>query len=1009
MPTTNPATETVSGPQQATQVHLPSLIEALSVQPEHGLIKTIVEQFVTERHAYFFASGKRPQGDRGLMEPSFHVSTLLQALSWERLDQTEGRNLTRHELVAMRDEVLDSLEARELGQRLLVALGWRQTAPTDPYDMTLARQLVWSALILELDPPEQRKLGTVAGYDLMAAKNWGETYPQIRDQFVNDQQWRTRTVEGHRSSEAARLALCILTPVMADFAVEDVPADLRYGTLAWANFAHGVTLAEALHPGSVAQMTFKALIELPIELCDGASQDELQLIATTRLMPALQWALAQGVLTAPPSLEFSADDQRKALAALDDESRQAAASVQALLAESPDRLKMARQKLEELYPKSMAAVMSDMRMYLSTLGKRFEYALRHPSPRIPLGKYPLLDVFAAGYMKEGTDKFKPMLKDYPEEARGDIPELLAKLEGIDIPALYDQAFSNYRQRAISGYSVLIRSLMSQLPAQDRIALSNGQVKVYALQKETGLNQEDETHSSREQHRGRFGFVIQCHDNALQFSYEVFPLSGQLRYRTDLPQPLQHHRIEQRPGGSHNLKRVGYRLPLDWEAYKKGTEAKTDVFSAVLCVELCHFAAVPTADRQTAPLLCSSRFHTLAERVAHRHLFFDHASAYEHYRHTTLVEYTAQNYPPVFRSLEILIPGLSCFNAIQNNELPIASCVADIGSVLGLPALRLMRGSVKVTMIAGRVGLAKTLPAYGRLSSSFLASSAASYRAALHPLGLTELGTSIFNGFFKASKASVTAAGRLAARMSRLVKINANTRFFRLPQRINGRVGYPLSGRGPATSGTPIGLGTRVNNATELDDFLKRDNIFAGRDQVRADMRAEIVDGQEVRIFVRKDYSRTLVRKDSDGKSYIDLSNNSAITLEGHYDYRTLRSWAVADEANKPAIVRVPPAQISPGRDSLDTARLASVQQAIENGTYLPPIDVNKTHNGYSIINGNHRLQAAKNLNLDNVPVLVDKAPGLALTPHVPVASVQTGTITTMTQTTAATNTVTQTK
>jgi ParB-like chromosome segregation protein Spo0J len=90
----------------------------------------------------------------------------------------------------------------------------------------------------------------------------------------------------------------------------------------------------------------------------------------------------------------------------------------------------------------------------------------------------------------------------------------------------------------------------------------------------------------------------------------------------------------------------------------------------------------------------------------------------------------------------------------------------------------------------------------------------------------------------------------------------------------------------------------------------------------------------------------------------------------HYDYRVLRSWAV-NEAAHPTVTRLPLRQIESTRTALVPERLASVREAIETGTYLLPLDVRKAGTGYTVINGNHRVQAALDLGLDEVPVIIE--------------------------------------
>ncbi|HEX8543128.1 MAG TPA: ParB/RepB/Spo0J family partition protein [Pseudomonas sp.] len=196
--------------------------------------------------------------------------------------------------------------------------------------------------------------------------------------------------------------------------------------------------------------------------------------------------------------------------------------------------------------------------------------------------------------------------------------------------------------------------------------------------------------------------------------------------------------------------------------------------------------------------------------------------------------------------------------------------------------------------------------------------------------------------------------------------------FRVPLRVKEQLDYVKSGRGAGKfAADSSGLGKRITDVDEYDQFVARHNIFQGKDQIKADMRAEISAGAEIHVHVRKNGSKTLLRKDSDQSSYIDLATNKKVDLVPHYDYRTLKTWKVSGEAGANAgVTELPVSAISLDRTSLDPPRLASVKAAIENGAYLPAIKVAKTGNVFSIVDGNHRLQAALDLKLEKVPVII---------------------------------------
>jgi hypothetical protein len=55
---------------------------------------------------------------------------------------------------------------------------------------------------------------------------------------------------------------------------------------------------------------------------------------------------------------------------------------------------------------------------------------------------------------------------------------------------------------------------------------------------------------------------------------------------------------------------------------------------------------------------------------------------------------------------------------------------------------------------------------------------------------------------------------------------------------------------------------------------------------------------------------------------------------------------------------------------LQADRLTSIKTAIEEGVPLPALDVTGVPGSYSVVNGNHRLQAARDLGLETIPIKV---------------------------------------
>lgn len=114
----------------------------------------------------------------------------------------------------------------------------------------------------------------------------------------------------------------------------------------------------------------------------------------------------------------------------------------------------------------------------------------------------------------------------------------------------------------------------------------------------------------------------------------------------------------------------------------------------------------------------------------------------------------------------------------------------------------------------------------------------------------------------------------------------------------------------------------------------------------------------------KDGKQTFLLKE--GSERYNIEDNATWHVPDNYDYKISKTWETGKDGQKIASID----QFNSGRDtsSLDAKRLASATAGIENGNLLDPIKVQRNSDGtFGIIDGNHRLQAAKNLGLENIP------------------------------------------
>lgn len=1015
-----------ASPDRSTDVVVPRLttlpyrVDGLLRTADLYTIVSTVDGFLLER------STGQPQSDVA-------AQTLLSLLASPHLTALApqgGIMPTRKTLSDTLDAMLRSDLADQLATWLLSALEWYGGEDGETTDPAIRQHLVWAALMLELDPPAQQRAGHVAGFDLEGLHNWGLTYAERRARIKAVLSLKTNTPE---------LALYILGPAIPDFMVEDIDRDLRYGSAPWVNFAHGVALANALQPGSSGTLRFEELVQLPLNLTQCASDEHLQLIALTRAQPCVTWAIAHGVLQSTAGVSWSLSDINTATHALDEHWVRAIEAVKAITREAPDRIRMAMDKLRELFEPHADAVKERI-MYPTTLAKKFEFSLKNPHINLPAGQFYLLDVFAAGSMINGLDQFEPIptYSQTQAEANERFRYIRNKIRGINIPAMYEAAFDFYEAKAKLAYAFLIDNLLSRLPVADRRALQNGQVNVYVLSSWSG-KLDDLTHAQqRARNRGRFGFVIECRYRGGTFFYEMFPILGLFVRHARFAPP---NRLDPKhPSALPVMSKLttSNEVKFDWNAYKSLAAPVAGRSAVVICERILDFAAPEVADHNAPITLASSRFKQIAFDVAENHPFFHPQDSRLHYRRQTPSEGVANTYPPILRTLELVVPGLACANALATNEAAVASCALEGAFLIG-PAFKFLKGTARIMTKAGQLAMLGALPRFRELTATALLPVGARYMPAIIAPRLTASASDLISRTLRARAVNVQAIHTLGTRMHRHISTAASTAgsyslvasvpsirtpgtwrpfgafdalgrvdgikqvpvrsipgsgshylitpdtglpfgprliqkaSFTPPQRINGQLGYALSGRGamasPIASPNSGVMGEAIDASADIAAVLESHGITADAGQLEA-IEMWLKEGAPVFLYETSTGRKSLVLHVVDEKIYQDLFTDAKVYFFRHYNHQTLGTWKVPP-AMEGQIRQVKLDELLAGRSQLSSDRLSSVREAIIEGQHLPPIKVRPPSHGlYSVVDGNHRLEVARNLGLETVPVQI---------------------------------------
>ena len=134
------------------------------------------------------------------------------------------------------------------------------------------------------------------------------------------------------AASATQTAATHTTPAVSD----ETHAEQSKSSISWVTYQHGVNLAEAIEPGSSKQMTRNELMAYPGKLMsESVTSEQTLLIAGTRVGPALEWAVANGILV--QNTQYTQKDIDTALSAVDQHMEQMEKALNSLTAPHPMR------------------------------------------------------------------------------------------------------------------------------------------------------------------------------------------------------------------------------------------------------------------------------------------------------------------------------------------------------------------------------------------------------------------------------------------------------------------------------------------------------------------------------------------------------------------------------------------------------------------------------------------------------------------------------------------------
>ncbi|MFJ3009355.1 deaminase domain-containing protein [Pseudomonas fluorescens] len=658
--------------------------------------------------------------------------------------------IARHPATCL-ERLLDSAQARDLGQRLLQKLQWYGARADEQTVPDIGARLLLEALCLWYEVPEERGSPQVAGFAPQSRAQYGKSYAAIRRDFLFHLDTSKRT-----STEAEQhlLGWLCLTRFPLEFQVRDIPDDLPYASSAvWVNFVHGVHLAHALDPELLHFLNFEQLVGLPLKKSENASNDLQALIAVSRVAAAQTWVLATGALA--PSEQ--ATTATLALQTLEDHRKQMNTAILQLDVEPPQRLPLAKQMLER-------ALANDLYEHSTIRLKRHPHQdtgrVRRSiidTPDVKQPAWPLLEVYASGGLE-------PDMKWYVSDDGKSAQEWISlsaertldsgfvaskgpgrplsrfprKRKLPDVKKAFDEQFDKYLSDTRAAYEYLIKSLLVTLPSTDRRALEHGEVRILSLRNETRhLHADLETAEIHLPLRMRMGFVLQATYQTVSHFYECLPRAGIIRKRGDVttwhiggqripPLPPKRGRTK----GQSITRIVARTLPFDRNAHKDGAPPKTGAKCTAILEPLgdaLKASALPPVHHESLPSLTftSARTAQISRFIATRLLYIDEQALRREAWGETRFEREDKKEHWI-HVLKAFIPFWGSLDDLQSDK-PGTRLLGAIGLLLdivsfAIPLGKFVAGSIRLAVSAGKLAIRAALPSMAQLSKTLLVSS-----------------------------------------------------------------------------------------------------------------------------------------------------------------------------------------------------------------------------------------------------------------------------------------------
>jgi hypothetical protein len=608
--------------------------------------------------------------------------------------------------------ILRSDSARSIGQKLHERLAWHLETADESVRNRQLSELMVAALIVSMATPQDHL--PLAGYDPYQPSNATRHAAQVRED-LEQHLVAQGMIDSGNSPLAAHLLLAGSAP---EFLIPDIPAELTLEKPGWVVIAQAVALIEQASPGSSRLMTFaqiKAFADLP-----PMSQEQDELHAAAGFIPAINWAVLNGVIEYRAEKDYDNATLVKAAEHFERYMEALSQSETGLSTAPPERKKVALEALKKVMPDG--SYLEQKAFYIKYLDsfkdRSWLEALKAGSPvsifselydllvsttdhsefatnKLLRLRFSVLDLYLSGDLIEKgtlTQRFEQKSAFKPPAGA------FNRLSELPSPGLlFDRAFDTYYQGVREGLSSIIRMAIANMPEDDRRALTNSNVTLYTVRKEVNpLNPQEETQFARDEAIGRYGIILCCKSGETLRAYELFTLRGLCRERPELAALLRSSEIiHSRPtisftGSKYDFQQKNKALewPLDFAAYREGSEPREGETSSVVVEKLWHLYPDAT-DFRPVSLFFSRQTNAIAECILNNHPVASRDELYASLNVPTELEEWRTSKEAVERlAINVIVPFKQCIEDISSGRTDrvsegIGGCVLDGLSVLGL--------------------------------------------------------------------------------------------------------------------------------------------------------------------------------------------------------------------------------------------------------------------------------------------------------------------------------------